>query len=155
MASFPARCITFLRLRGEQGSAAIEFGLAAPFLVLLMVAVTEVGTAAYQGMQVQNAAEAGAVYASKHGLNVPGITSAVVNATSGAGITATPAPAQFCGCPSAGGIASVQCSTVCADGIAPGYYIRISAQLSRAPILSIDGLALPATITGESVIRLY
>src|SRR5687768_2593828 len=85
--------------RGEAGLAALEFGLLAPFLVLLLVAATEIGSSVYQAMQAQNAAEAGAVYVSKHGFNVAGITSAVANATAAASIAATPAPSQFCGCP--------------------------------------------------------
>lgn len=141
--------------RSERGSAAIEFAFMTPFLVLLLVGTVEIGTAAYQGMQAQNAAEAGAVYASKHGLDIAGISNAVVNATGAAGITATPAPSQFCGCPSTSGVAGLSCSSSCPDGSAPGYYLRVSAQLSRQPILSIDGLALPATLSGEAVVRIY
>jgi Flp pilus assembly protein TadG len=143
--------------RDVAGSAALEFALATPLLVLLLVAAVEIGTGAYEGMRVQNAAEAGAIYASKHGLDVTGISNAVVNATSGrTSVTATPMPAQFCGCPSASGIATTQCTTTCSDGRAPGYYVRISAQLVRdPPLLSIAGLTVPPILTGEAVVRLY
>jgi Flp pilus assembly pilin Flp len=155
MASLLRRCAASFGLRNESGIAAIEFGLSAPFLVLLIVGAVEVGTAAYQNMQVQSAAEAGAIYASKHGANIVGINNAVASATDDAGITATPAPSQFCGCPSVGGISAIQCSTPCSDGAAPGYYLRISAQIAHDPILAIPGLPLPATMTGEAVVRLY
>jgi Flp pilus assembly protein TadG len=149
------RCKGFFCCRSESGSAALEFAFTGPFLVLLMVAAVEVGTAAYQSMQVQSAAEAGAIYASKYGANIAGISNAVASATGDADITATPTPSQFCGCPSAGGINTVQCSTPCTDGVAPGYYLRITAQIAHDPILALPGLSMPATMIGEAVVRLY
>jgi Flp pilus assembly protein TadG len=150
---------TFVRLRRlvqtERGVAAIEFGLMAPFLVLLVVATVEMGTATYHGMKAQSAAEAGAIYASKYGLDTVGIGNAVVNATDLAGITATPAPSQFCGCPTAGGVTSISCSASCSDGSAPGQYVRISAQITREPLMTFPGLVPPITLTGESVVRMY
>jgi Flp pilus assembly protein TadG len=137
------------------GTAAIEFGMAAPLLVLLMVAVIEVGTAIYQGMQAQNAAEAGAVYASKYGLDPAGISNAVANATAAAGLAATPAPSQFCGCPSASGIDTLACSSSCPDGSAPGQYVRINARITHTPLLSFTGLVSPVTLTGETIVRMY
>jgi Flp pilus assembly protein TadG len=145
-----------LRFRlDNRGTAAIEFGLAAPFLVLMLVGVIEIGTAIYEGMQAQNAAEAGAIYASKHGLDTNGISSAVTNATAAAGITATPAPSQFCGCPTAAGLMETQCSATCTGGGAPGQYVRISARITHDPLLSFAGLVAPTAITGEAVLRMY
>lgn len=141
--------------RDKGGGAAIEFGLVAPFLSLLIVATVEIGTGIYQGMQAQNAAEAGAVYASKYGFDADGISNAVVAATEDAGIVASPSPTQFCGCPSSAGITVMQCSSACPGDTAPGYYLRINAQITHDPLLSIPGLAAPATITGEAVVRIY
>lgn len=140
---------------GEAGIAALEFGLMAPFLVLLLVAATELGSSIYQAMQTQNAAEAGAVYASKHGFNVAGISAAVASATTAAGIAATPAPSQFCGCPIASGITEMACASTCADGTAPGQYMRINAQLTRTPLISLSGLVIPGTLTGQAIVRAY
>lgn len=141
--------------RNEVGTAAIEFGLMAPFLVLLAVATVEIGSGVYQGMQAQNAAEAGAVYASKYGFDAAGITSTVVNATEAAGLAATPAPLLFCGCPLASGVATLSCTSNCSDGSAPGQYLRISAQITHNPLISFAGLVTPVTITGEAVVRIY
>ena len=88
----------------DSGSAAIEFGISLPLLALLFVVVAEIGFTAYQSLQVQNAVEAGLVYAVKNGNDSNGISKAVVNSSGLAGITAMPAPTQFCGCPSASGI---------------------------------------------------
>ncbi len=142
-------------LRCKAGTAALEFGLMAPFLIMLVVATVEVGSAVYQGMEAQNAAEAGAVYASRHGFDTAGITGAVLNATPAAGITAAPAPTQFCGCPTAGGIADTACATTCSDGTAPGQYLRITARITHDPLLSFSGLVAPVAISGEAVVRMY
>jgi Flp pilus assembly protein TadG len=140
---------------GDAGTAALEFGLTAPFMVLLMVGVVEIGTSMYQAMQAQNAAEAGAIYAAKHGFNATGISSAVANATQSAGITANPAPSQFCGCPSAGGVTEVDCASICTGGSAPGQYVRITARITHSPLVSFTGVSVPAAITGEAVVRIY
>jgi Flp pilus assembly protein TadG len=139
----------------EAGIAAIEFGLLAPFLVLLLVAATEIGSSIYQAMQAQNAAEAGAVYVSKHGFEVIGISNAVVNATTAAGITAIPVPSQFCGCPIASGITEMACIASCADGSAPGQYVRINARVTHTPLISLSSLVIPASFTGQAIVRAY
>ena len=141
--------------QSEAGTAAIEFGLAAPLLMLLVVGTVEIGSSVYQGMQAQNAAEAGALYASKHGFDAAGISGAVVNAVAGAGLSATPAPSQFCGCPTASGVATIDCTSTCTDGSAPGQYVRINAQITHDPMLSFSGLNAPVTITGQAIIRIY
>ena len=75
--------------------AAIEFALLSPLLVLLLIGLVEVGFASYEAMQAQNAAEAGALYAARHGWDSAGIQAAVVNATGSSDVTATPAPQSF------------------------------------------------------------
>jgi Flp pilus assembly protein TadG len=142
------------RERNDAGAAALEFGLMAPLLILLLVGTIEIGTSVYQGMQAQNAAEAGALYASQNGFDVAGISNAVVNATTNAGLSATPVPSQFCGCPGAGGLTAIGCELTCADGSAPGQYVRVNAQIAHQPLLSFSGLTMPATLTGEAVIRI-
>ncbi len=136
------------------GTAAIEFGIAAPMLAILLVGVADVGFAAYQAMQVQNAVEAGALYATQNGWNSTGITAAVLNATSLSGISVTPPPTQFCGCPGAGGLTTVSCGTTCTGGNPPGQYVQITATLTRQSLIPNSGLPLPATFTAQSLIRL-
>jgi len=136
------------------GTAAIEFALAVPVLLVLLMGVVEVGFAMYQAMQVYNSVEAGTVYAAKNGFDPAGIAAAVVNASGTQGITATPAPENFCGCPDAGGIVAAACGSPCADGNPSGEYVRISAALSHETILPYPGLPLPATLTAQSIIRL-
>jgi len=135
------------------GTAAIEFALAMPFLLALTVGMTEVGTAAYQAMAVKNAAEAGAVYASQHPADLAGIQNAVTNATGTAGLTATPAPTSFCGCPGAAGVTAGDCVTLCASGSAQGHYVRVNASLTHTKILAFPGFPDPLVLTGHSIVR--
>ena len=138
----------------RRGSAAIEFGLMIPLLLTILMGVIEIGDAMYEAMQVYNSVEAGAVYAAKNGFDSAGISAAVANATSTTGITATPAPAQFCGCPSSAGVAQIACNSTCTGGIAPSQYVRISAALNHQTILPYPALSLPTTLTAQSIVRL-
>lgn len=138
----------------QRGTAALEFGLAAPVLLMILMGVVELGFAMYQAMQVTNSVEAGTLYAAKNGFNASGIASAVVNATGTAGIVATPAPTEFCGCPETSGIVATTCGATCADGSTPGQYARISAALTRVTILPYPALGLPDTLTAHSIVRL-
>jgi Flp pilus assembly protein TadG len=142
-------------LRGEGGAAALELALVAPLLMILVVGAAEIGTTVYEGMEAQNAAEAGALYASKHGFDAAGIASAVSNSTANAGLSATPAPTQFCGCPVSGGITEISCTSLCAGGTAPGQYVRVNARITHQPLVSFTGLTVPVTVSGEAIIRLY
>lgn len=140
--------------RAAGGTAAIEFGLVAPLLLLLLLGGVELGSGIFQGMQVQAAAEAGGLYVAQHGWNAAAISAAVTNATQTSGIAATPAPSQFCGCPAVGGITVVACSLTCTGGNAAGTYVRIDATVPRNTILTLPGLVLPANLTGLAIVRL-
>lgn len=139
---------------GTAGSAAIEFAIIAPVLLLLLVGVVELGFGVHQAMQVQDAAEAGALYAGRHGWDQAGIAGAVVSATGASDITADPAPVQFCGCPTSSGIAEVNCSATCSDGNSAETYVRVSAAIPHVPILFGLLVPLPAVLTGEAVVRI-
>ncbi len=140
--------------RQQQGSAAIEFGLMIPLLLTILMGLVELGDAMYEAMQVNSAAEAGAMYAAKNGFDAAGISAAVVNATGTQGIAAVPAPTQFCGCPSAVGVAPVACNSTCTGNATPGQYVRINAALDHRTILPYPGLSLPTTLTAQSIVRI-
>jgi len=143
--------------RSVSGTVAIEFALLIPVLLMLIAITAELGLAMYESMQVNNAVEAGMVYAAKNDFDAAGIASAVVNATGTPGITAAPAPVQFCGCPGADGIVEETCVSPppCADGSPVGQYARISASLNHQTILPHIGLSLPTTVTAQSIVRLH
>src|SRR6266567_5980007 len=103
--------------RAERGNAAIEFALATPILLGLLVPVADLGIAFSQQIQVQQAAQAGAQYALLHGWNSSAITNAVTAATNLPGVSAAPAPTESCGCPTGTAITVIgplPCSGACA-----------------------------------------
>jgi len=131
----------------------VEFALFSPVLLVLLVGVIELGDGVFESMQVQNAAEAGALYVAKHGWNSAGISAAVVGATGVTGITASPAPSQFCGCPAVGGITTALCTATCSNGTAASSYVQINATLAHQTILTYPGITLPTTVTGLAIVR--
>jgi len=152
----PRLCAFAIGQRSRKGTAAIELAIVSPILVILLAGVVEIGMAAYQAMQVQSAVEAGVLYASEKGVSsLAAIQQAVVNATGTTGITATPAPVVFCGCPVAAGIVSQgsNCTTTCSGGAAPGEYVRVNAAIAHQTIVPFLALPLPATITASSTVR--
>jgi Flp pilus assembly protein TadG len=123
-------------------------------LLILLTGMVEVGIAAYQGLEVQAAATAGGRYATQHGSgDTTAIAQAVVNATSLSGVTASPVPLVFCGCPATTGITAAACSATCTGGTAPGVYVQVDAAVTHTTILPFLNLPLPAVITGQSTVR--
>src|SRR5438445_3700052 len=82
--------------RANHGNAAVEFGLAAPILMGLLVPAADLGIAFSEQIQVQQAAQAGAQYALLHGYDSTAISNAVTNGTTLSGVSASPAPSQSC-----------------------------------------------------------
>ena len=141
----------------RQGTAAIEFGLVSPLLLILLTGIVEIGIATYQEIQLQTAVEAGALYAAAHGAsNLTAIGQAGVGATGNTNITAIPAPTKFCGCPTAAGVVSqnADCTTVCADGKAPGQYVKVNAKVTHQTIMPYLSLRLPAALTASVTVRI-
>ena len=140
--------------KAENGAAAIEFGVVGAFLCMTVVATGDLGMGFYSYMEVQNSAQAGAQYAAVHGYNSTAVSNAVTNATSVAGITASPAPAQFCGCVVNAVVNPATCGTTCADGMTAGTYVSASAVRDYTTLISWP--MFPATYhqTATSTVRI-
>lgn len=139
---------------GIQGVAAIEFAIMVASLATMMVCLADLGIGLYRKMQVQNASQVGAQYALLHGYSASSISNAVTAATNYSGITASPSPTQFCGCPSNTAITTISCSSKCADGSTPGTYVSVSAQATYTTIISYPMLPNNFTLTGQSTVRI-
>lgn len=140
-------------LRDRSGVAAVEFALIAPMLVAVLLPMTDLGMGAYQKMRVQDAAEAGAQYALKHGYDSAAITSAAQNATSlGTNLAVT--PSEACDCVSGGALVSTPCGSNCPDGSTAGTYVTVGTSASYSMVMSYPGLSNPMTLTGSAVVRI-
>jgi len=126
----PGRLSRFIAGNGDgvRGMAAIEFSIVAPLMVLMLVGTVDAGSAIYRKMQVQAGVHAGTRYAMVNGFNATGITTAITSASNSSLVSASPAPQQFCGCPSMSGIATISCTSTCTGGATPGSYVTVSAQ---------------------------
>jgi Flp pilus assembly protein TadG len=144
--------------RSKSGTAAIEFALFTPLLLIVLTGTVELGFLMYEAMQVNDAVEAGALYAAANSFNAANITSAVTNAsvlpTGLNTLTATPAPTQFCGCPTAAGVTNLgspPCSATACSGSPAGTYVQVNASLTHTII--IPNPWVPTTLTAIAVIR--
>jgi len=139
--------------RERRANAAIEMALIAPALVVLLIGLADYGTAIHRRMQVQNAAQAGADFAMRNGFNSVAIVSAVTNASSFVGLSATPAPAEICGCASASIVTAATCGSTCAGGQAAGTYVTVSATGTHTTILPYPGIPNSFTFVASSTAR--
>jgi Flp pilus assembly protein TadG len=136
------------------GTAAIEFAIIGGVFSAVMVVSGDIGLAYYSNMQVQTSAQVGAQFASVHGFNATAIDTAVTNATSISGITATPAPTQFCGCPSGTTLSTATCGSVCADGTGAGTYVTVSAARTHTTVVPYPWLPASFAQTSSATVRI-
>jgi len=143
--------------RADAGNAAVEFALAAPILLGLLVPVADLGIAFSQDIQVQQAAQAGAQYAASHPWNTNSptqITNAVIAASTLPAIAASPAPSQVCGCPTGSAITVASCGSTCSNGSITGYYVVVNAQVPYTSALPYSLLGQSVTLTAQSTVRI-
>jgi Flp pilus assembly protein TadG len=139
--------------KAEGGMAAIEFGILSAVMMIFVIGAADLGLAGYSAMEVQTSAQSGAEYASAHAFDATAISNAVTNSTSASGISASPAPAKFCGCPSASGVTTATCSSTCADGSTAGNYVRVTATRSYSTMISYPGMSNPLVQTTVTTVR--
>jgi Flp pilus assembly protein TadG len=140
--------------RDRRGIAAVEFAVLLPVLVLMAVCTMDLGLAVYTKMRVQESAQAGSDYAILHGFDVSAVSSAVANAGDLSGLTATPAPAQFCGCPGSSGVTSATCDSTCPNGNPVGKYISASATVVYHTLMTYPIIPAQYTFASTSTVRI-
>lgn len=141
-------------LHDKSGVAAIEFAALGGVMCILLIVGADIGMGFYSDMQVQTSAQAGAEYAAVHGFDATAVSSAVSNATSSSGITSSPAPVQFCGCPGASGVSSATCGSTCADGMSAGTYVTVSATRTYTTLVPYPGFPTSYVQSATSTVRI-
>lgn len=145
----------FLAFASVSGMAAVEFAFLVPILLMLTVCTVDLGLAFYSDMRVENAAQAGSEYATVHGYNAASISSAITSATGLSGLTASPAPTEFCGCPSAGsGVTTVTCGSTCSDGTYAGTYVTSTATATYTTLIHYPMLPSHFTFVDAATARI-
>jgi Flp pilus assembly protein TadG len=150
---------------GIAGHALVEIAAFLPVIVMLIIGTIDFGLLIYSKMEVQHSAQAGAQYAIGHApsFSSASISSAVTNATAFRAtnlqaISASPAPSQFCGCPSSTGVTSAAgsppCSSKCSDGSAAGTYVTVSAKATYTTLLRYFLFSNSSTLVATSTVRI-
>jgi Flp pilus assembly protein TadG len=136
------------------GVAALELSLVSPLLLTGVLGAGELGISIYRQTQVSFAAQAGADWAIARGFT--GTSTAVVNATKPLGyvITATPAPAQFCGCATATGVTAATCGSTCSSGFKAGTYVTAYSQAQFTPIIPNPWQSSTVTLNAQATVRI-
>ncbi len=150
--------------RARDGVSALEFALVAPIAIYLFMGAVDYGLGFYRAMEVQQAAQVGAEYAGSNGFiaNAPStdprspaaVANAVVNATLFPGISASPAPASYCGCASATGVVQQDCGQTCSDGTLAGTYLTVSASGTYNTLAPYPLIRNSFPLNGSATVRI-
>ena len=141
--------------RNRSGTAALEFALVTPVLLLLLGGLLEFGWAVWSDSALGNAVSQASYYAflTGPGVSTTSIATIAEKASALSGVTATAStPACYCasGTPATPSLAT-SCTTTCADGTSPGTYTTIVAQYAVPTFLP---LFTSPTITESAMVRL-
>jgi Flp pilus assembly protein TadG len=145
------------RYRLRHGTAAIEFAIACPVMLLFFGGLVDFGLALWAKSTLANAVAQGAYYAYVTGTSVTStnVQTLVQNSSGLSNVTATiTGPACYCitGTPLA--LAAATCNTTCADTTTSGYYVKIKANYTYQSILPVYSHLNNPTLVESAIVRL-
>jgi len=141
--------------RREEGASLVEFGLALPFLALLVLAVIDFGRAYYLSIEVSNAAYAAALYGTQNPTDAAGIQNAAsADAPEVTGMTVSASAGCEC---TDGTQAAAPCPGANPPGCAsPAFlinYVQVTTQATYRPLFPWPGIPSPITLRGAAWLR--
>jgi Flp pilus assembly protein TadG len=153
--------------RAQAGNALVEFAVIAPFMIVLIVGIIDLGRFAFFSIQVANAARAGAAYGSQSigtAFNPTGMAAAVVADVSPnpiGTITASPAPTFLYGCydtTNASLATPFPAATTASGGCSvstqtPVPYVKVNATGTLSSLFKVPFIPQNITITSTSIMR--
>lgn len=141
----------------ESGSSIVELAVTLPIFLLLILGTAEIANIAWASIQLNNAAHAGAQYASvtKDTGDTTDIQTAAQNEAPSLTITFPTAPALTCSCvnSSSGTVTAYSCSTVQANCPSPNSIlssIQVTTQAVVQPLIHYPGLPASYTLQGQA-----
>ena len=145
-----------MKSRREAGLAIVEFALAVPLLLLLLVGLVETGRFAYYSILVGNAARAGVQYGAQNDTNALDDTgmqaAATTDAQSIANISAT--SGRLCQCNNGTTTTALNCTSgTCPSGYHRVVYVWVSASGTFSSLFNYPGLPQQLTITRRAQMR--
>ena len=125
-----------------------------PVLVLMLFFGGDYGRAVWSKLQVDDAALAGAMYASLHGYNSSAVATAAQATTN---LTVSVSSNQWYGCAAATGVTSVTQNFTCTGGggnHTAGTYLTVTASYNFQPLAPGSLLGSPFTMTSSVTTRI-
>jgi Flp pilus assembly protein TadG len=141
-----------------EGAAAVEFGLLAPLLLVMVAGLIDFASYVSKKIELEQALRAGAQYALLDFTDSATITAAVTNATDLSPLTVSydPATDTYCECPDG----NVQVCpgdptySACASGDRPGLFITLTSSTDFDPMFAdLVGLAENMTLVQTLSLR--
>lgn len=134
-------------LRASDGSAAVEFAIGAPVLLVGLIIVTDIGLAISDRMNLDQSVRAGAEFAMNNVEDETTLEDMVKSAATGAygaalnDVNSSDIPTvdvtRTCECPDAPGV-SASCTTLCTGDVPPSIYYGFLASKSYQGIFIPD-----------------
>ena len=149
----------------DRGQSLLEFALMAPFLLLLMVGVIEIGRAIYYTVEVNNAATAGVQYGAQDTLTAQNFALMQSSATADAnfpGNKMTAIAVNGCYCDAGTGtsctypiIGQNQCTPEfsCPNGEQVVECVQVTTHATFDPLFGFPGLPAKYQANGQAVLR--
>ena len=134
--------------KNKKGAAAIEFAITVPVLFVLVVCVINMGFILTKENELNSAVNAGFLDAVENADNTAEVSASVSAATVLSPLTST--VTSFCSCADA---VILACNTLCADGTAPGTYIKIVASSEVTLYAPALFLTNPFPISATGIVR--
>jgi Flp pilus assembly protein TadG len=137
--------------RSADGSSLVEMAFIMPVLVLVLMGTVDFGRAYTVAIQVQSAAEAGALYGTQNSTDTVGmITAAKLDGSAVKGMAAT--AVYGCECPD-GTSASASCGILPTCAANTVNYIDVGVTAIYVPVLPYPGIPAAFALTGRSRMR--
>jgi Flp pilus assembly protein TadG len=140
-------------LRGEEGTSLIETALLLPVLLLMMVGAVDFGRAYYAAIEVQSAAEAGALYGVQYPSDAAGmVLAAKADATDITGI----APVAIYGCECFDGTSAVASCTATPTTCGTNNFVNyaeVDTTATYTTLLRYPGIPSTIPLTGKARMR--
>ena len=143
--------------RRRRGTAAIEFAIACPVMLVFFGGVVDYGLATLDRSMLANAVAQGAYYAFMVGTGVSNtnIQNLIQNSAGLTNVHATAsAPSCYCITGSPLALAAATCGSTCADTTTAGYYVTISATYTYTSILPVYSHLNNPMLSESAIVRL-
>ena len=145
------------RLRRSSGQSIVELALCMPLFLLLMVGTAEMASIAWDAIQVQNAARAGAQFGSQSRAAAADSTDISTAAKNDAprltSMSVTSTSSCQCINTTTGGTAGMGCTTLtqCPSPYLITEQVQVNTTATVAPMLHYPGLPASFTLRGQAV----